>query len=301
MGDEVDRRLYAVLDEAVDEYIEDTFNNIVENRTFKPRKHAYVERNREEGHNRLWNDYFSEDSTFSAHLFRRRFRMNKEVFLRIINRLSENVTFFQQRRDAGGRLGLSPLQKCTAAIRMLAYGCAADTTDEYLRLGESTALSCLTNFTESVIQLFGDEYLRRPTTEDLERLLDIGEIRGFPGMIGSIDYTLNDINVLDRSPIFDDILQGRAPMVQYVVSGHQYDMAYYLTDENERNGYSQYDTSEFEEGTSTRSSNVDVSDSPEMPPNLGNMFRIRSHVRDRYLHEQLKYDLIENIWNKFGN
>nr|VDD62723.1 unnamed protein product [Brassica oleracea] len=36
MGDEVDRRLYAVLDEAVDEYIEDTFNNIVENRTVKP-------------------------------------------------------------------------------------------------------------------------------------------------------------------------------------------------------------------------------------------------------------------------
>ena len=71
--------------------------------------------------------------------------------------------------------------------------------------------------------------------------------------------------------------------------------------ENERNGYTQYDSSEFEEGTSTRSSNVDVSDSPEMPPNLGNMLRIRSHVRDRHLHEQLKYDLIKNIWNKFGN
>ncbi|KAF2544474.1 hypothetical protein F2Q68_00030385 [Brassica cretica] len=51
--DEVDRRLYAVLDEAVDEYIEDTLNNIVENRTVKPRKRAYVERNREEDHNCL--------------------------------------------------------------------------------------------------------------------------------------------------------------------------------------------------------------------------------------------------------
>ena len=423
MGDEVDRRLYAVLDEAVDEYIEDTFNNIVENRTVKPKKRVYVERNREEGHNRLWNDYFREDSTFPAQFFRRRFRMNKEVFLRIVNRLSENVTFFQQRRDAVGRLGLSPLQKCTAAIRMLAYGCAADATDEYLRLGESTALSCLTNFTESVIQLFGEEYLRRPTTEDLQRLLDIGEIRGFPEMVGSIDCmhwewkncptawkgqytrgsgkptivleavasqdlwiwhaffgppgTLNDINVLDRSPIFDDILQGRAPRVQYVVNGHQYDMAYYLTDgiypkwstfiqsislpqgpkaelfakvqestrkdverafgvlqsrfaivknpailwdkkqigmvmrtciilhnmivENERNGYTQYDTSEFEEGTSTRSSNVDAPNTSEMPPSLANMLLIRTHLRDRQLHERLKNDLVENIWNKFGN
>uniref|UniRef100_A0A0D2ZQT3 Myb-like domain-containing protein n=1 Tax=Brassica oleracea var. oleracea TaxID=109376 RepID=A0A0D2ZQT3_BRAOL len=112
---------------------------------------------------------------------------SQAVFMRIVDRLSENVSFFQQRRDAVGRLGLSPLQKCTAALRMLAYGCAADAVDEYLRLGKSTTLSCLSNFTEGVIQLFGDEYLGRPTPEDLQRLLDIGEIRGFPGMIGSID------------------------------------------------------------------------------------------------------------------
>ena len=187
MEDEVDRRLNAALDEAVDEYFEDTYNNIANNQTKKQSQRAYVERNREEGHTRLWNDYFSENPTFTPNLFRRRFRMNKTVFMRIVDRLSENFPFFQQRRDATGRLGLSPLQKCTAAIRMLAYGCAADAVDEYLRLGESTSLSCLSNFTEAVIYLFGDEYLRRPTPEDLQRLLDIGEIRGFPGMVGSID------------------------------------------------------------------------------------------------------------------
>ncbi|WZZ70098.1 hypothetical protein YC2023_081468 [Brassica napus] len=71
--------------------------------------------------------------------------------------------------------------------------------------------------------------------------------------------------------------------------------------ENERNGYTQYDTSEFEEGDSSRSSQVDMSYSTDMPSNLGNMLGVRSHVRDRRIHEQLKYDLIENIWNKFGN
>ncbi|WZZ29486.1 hypothetical protein YC2023_012887 [Brassica napus] len=187
MGDEVDRRLNAALDKAVDEYFEDTYNNIVKNQTKKQTKRAYVERNSEEGHRSLWNYYFSENPTFLPHLFRRRFRMNKAVFMRIVDRLSKNFPSFQQRKDATGRLGLSPLQKCTAALRMLAYGCAVDAVDEYLRLGESTTLSCLTNFTEGVIQLFGDEYLRRPTLEDLQRLLDIGEIRGFPGMIGSID------------------------------------------------------------------------------------------------------------------
>ncbi|XP_033131629.1 uncharacterized protein LOC117126737 [Brassica rapa] len=42
--------------------------------------------------------------------------------------------------------------------------------------------------------------------------------------------TLNDINVLDRSPVFDDLLQGRDPKVNYIVNGHKYNLAYYLKD-----------------------------------------------------------------------
>ena len=156
------------MDEIFDEYFEDTFNNIVEAQTIKQRKHAYIERNREVGHDRLWNDYFSADSTFSSHLFRRRFLMNKELLLRIVHGLSECIPLFQQRRDATGRFGHSPLQKCTAAIRLLAYGSAADTVDKYLRLAETTALSCLHNFTDGIIQLFRYEYLRRLTPEDLQ-------------------------------------------------------------------------------------------------------------------------------------
>uniref|UniRef100_A0A0D3AN68 DDE Tnp4 domain-containing protein n=1 Tax=Brassica oleracea var. oleracea TaxID=109376 RepID=A0A0D3AN68_BRAOL len=311
--------------------------------------------------------------------------MNKELFMRNVDGLSENVPFFQQRRDATGRLGLSPLQKCTAAIRLLAC----------------------------------DEYLRRPTLEDLQRLLDIGEKRGFPGMVGSIDCmhwewknfptackgqyaresakptivleavasqdlwiwhaffgppgTLNDINVLDRSPVFDDIFQGRAPRLEYVVNGHMYKLAYYLTNgiypkwstfiqsishpqgpkaelfarmqeatrkdeerafgvlqarfaivknlalsldktkigkimraciilhnmivENERDEYIQYDISEFEDGDVTRSSRVET----DRPTNFANMLDIREDVHDKRLHQRLKNDLIENIWNKFGD
>nr|VDD32045.1 unnamed protein product [Brassica oleracea] len=127
-SDELEERL----NEAFDDISEDIYNNIVEAQTKKQRKHVYIERNREEGHIRLWNDYFSEDPTFPAYLFRRCFRMNMELFIRIVHRLSEDVPFFRHRRDATRRYGLSPLQKCTAAIRLLAYGSAADTIDEYL-------------------------------------------------------------------------------------------------------------------------------------------------------------------------
>ncbi|CAA7021145.1 unnamed protein product [Microthlaspi erraticum] len=113
--------------------------------------------------------------------------MNKSLFETIVNGLFKEVAYFQEGRDATGRISISALVKCTAAIRMMAYGCTADQVDEYLRLGDTTAHLCLENFVEGVIFVFGEKYLRRPTADDLQRLLNVAEERGFPGMIGSID------------------------------------------------------------------------------------------------------------------
>jgi hypothetical protein len=70
---------------------------------------------------------------------------------------------------------------------MLAYGTPADMWDENLRIAESTTIECMNNFCRGVIECFGPTYLRKPTREDLQRLLHIGEARGFPGMLGSVD------------------------------------------------------------------------------------------------------------------
>ncbi|XP_059623192.1 uncharacterized protein LOC132266354 [Cornus florida] len=40
----------------------------------------------------------------------------------------------------------------------------------------------------------------------------------------------NDINVLDHSSVFNDIVNGQLPPVNYVVNGHHYRMGYYLSD-----------------------------------------------------------------------
>ena len=42
-------------------------------------------------------------------------------------------------------------------------------------------------FCQQVEGLFAEEYLRAPTSADLQRLLTRGEQRGFPGVSGSID------------------------------------------------------------------------------------------------------------------
>ncbi|XP_048599813.1 uncharacterized protein LOC125579944 [Brassica napus] len=145
-------------DQYFDQYHDQHFDQSFENLTTasgdqgeerkRRKKRIHIERNREEGNVRLWNDYFSETPTYPDNLFRRRFRMNMPLFMRIVLRLSNEVDFFRQRKDALGRASLSPLQKCTAAIRLLAYGSAADTVDEYLRLGETTTRSCLEHFVE---------------------------------------------------------------------------------------------------------------------------------------------------------
>jgi len=46
---------------------------------------------------------------------------------------------------------------------------------------------------------------------------------GLPG-------TLNDINVLDRSPIFQKLQDGNEINIQYIVNGNNYTLPYYLTD-----------------------------------------------------------------------
>uniref|UniRef100_A0A0D3DVX0 Myb-like domain-containing protein n=1 Tax=Brassica oleracea var. oleracea TaxID=109376 RepID=A0A0D3DVX0_BRAOL len=165
--------------------------------------------------------------------------------------------------------------------------------------------------------------------------------------------TLNDINVLDRSPVFDDIIYGRAPQVNFSVNGIEYHLAYYLTDgiypkwatfiqsipipqgpkavlfaqrqeavrkdverafgvlqarfaivknpalswdkvkigkimraciilhnmivENERDEYSQYDVSDFQQGEGSRSSHVDLNYST----NIANQMGVRTRIRDR--------------------
>ena len=61
--------------------------------------------------------------------------------------------------------------------------------DEYLHIGETTAHDCLKYFCLCVIQIFGETYLRKPTPQDCQDLMNMhGAQHGFPGILGSIDY-----------------------------------------------------------------------------------------------------------------
>jgi hypothetical protein len=159
---------------------------------------------------------------------------------------------------------------------MLAYGGPADFHDEGLRMGESTILKTDKEFASTIIEVFGDEFLRPPSESELQHILSMNEARGFPDMIESIDCmhwqcakchtafagmykghkgkptmileavatqdlriwhaffglpgSHNDINVLHRSPVFDELANGNTPLVDFTVNGNPYTLGYYLGD-----------------------------------------------------------------------
>jgi len=150
-------------------------------------RRRHIERDRGAARDRLMSDYFVENPVYNDFQFRRRYRMKRHLFLHIVQTLSSWSPYFCQRSDAIGKVGFSPLHKCTVAMRMLAYGTPADMWDENLRIAETTIIECMNTFCRGVIECFGPTYLRKPTREDIQRLLHIGSARGFPGMLGSVD------------------------------------------------------------------------------------------------------------------
>jgi hypothetical protein len=91
----------------------------------------------------------------------------------IMDTICECDDYFVQKCDACGLWNLSSIQKCIAALRMLAYKVIADAIDEYYRIGKNTAMESMKHFYKEIRIQFGDHYLQQPTIEDFETRLSI--------------------------------------------------------------------------------------------------------------------------------
>nr|GEV79553.1 protein ALP1-like [Tanacetum cinerariifolium] len=149
-----------------------------------------VERDRYCAHDRLVMAYFSEQPQYDEATFRERFRMSRRLFTKIVRQVTDASQFLQERYDCRGQRSISALMKCTSAIRQLAYGCVPDSLDEYLQMGTTTSRNSLRIFCKVIMNLYGEEFLQKPTYTEIEKLYAYhNEKHGFPGMLESIDCT----------------------------------------------------------------------------------------------------------------
>ncbi|GKA12002.1 hypothetical protein Tco_0691548 [Tanacetum coccineum] len=104
----------------------------------------------------LMADYFDSPLKYPDYYFRRRYRMNRSLFLEIVQRietyiqtvhpLPDHFKFFVVRLDATGLMSFSVIMKCTSDIRQLAYDTTPDALDEYLQMEEHCTRDCLVFF-----------------------------------------------------------------------------------------------------------------------------------------------------------
>ncbi|XP_052626641.1 uncharacterized protein LOC111918978 [Lactuca sativa] len=269
-------------DELVMHTLLSTAHDIVRQRgefsNVEKKRRKSINQDREAANELLVHDYFNLDSLYDLSKFEDHFRISRNLFLRIARDLENNYEFFQLKWDARGKRGFTTFQKCTAALRQLAYDIAVNASDEYLKMSARTGREYTYLFCEYTIELYGDIYLRNPTKNDVEQLYVAHQAKhGFPGMLGSIDCihwvwgncpnawrgqftrgdhgvptvileavvsqdlwfwhaffgmagSNNDLNVLGASPLFNNILQGKAPNMSYIINGREYNHGYYLAD-----------------------------------------------------------------------
>ncbi|GKC05345.1 hypothetical protein Tco_0996955 [Tanacetum coccineum] len=111
-------------------------NLFIQDQTSRARR-AYRDREREQGEALLMAGYFVDNPTFDEVIFRRRFCMRKHLFVCIVDVVTANNAYFQQRRDATGRKAFikCKMYRSYAGVAMVAMTASIGSGKIILKVG----------------------------------------------------------------------------------------------------------------------------------------------------------------------
>ncbi|XP_047949277.1 uncharacterized protein LOC125195124 [Salvia hispanica] len=239
--------------------------------------------------------------------------MSRDIFVRIVHTLEGRDEYFQYREDGIGRPGLTPLQKCTVAIRQLAYDTTTDMFDEYLHVGDTTGREYLKNFCKIIVEAFGDTYLQRPTADDCQSPMRMHEtVHGFPGMLGSIvcmHWQWKNCPAAWRCQFTSGYKGNHPTMILEAVADHRLwiwfkevivDVMYACIIMHnmivEQEVGSVTDWVDDEAGPSSSTATPPVAQG--LPMGFGDVLQRQTSMRSQQDHTQLMTDMIEEVWNR---
>jgi hypothetical protein len=142
-----------------------------------------------QAHGNIHLDHVGPDPLFGREvkMFFRLSRPRVQVIIEALGN-SDNPHFQSFRKDKFGRVGASMEAKVLLPLRVLAYGDAAHNYTDYFQVSPSFARVCCVQFNAMIPKLFGDEYLRLPTADDLRSVNALHkEVHKVDGMLGSLD------------------------------------------------------------------------------------------------------------------
>jgi hypothetical protein len=97
--------------------------------------------------------------------------MQRHLFKHIKEAVKNPDNYFKKKPDACGKEGLSALQKCVAAIRILAYGVQQMPLTSTCVLASQLLKNLCGISVGLCVEVFGDYYLRAPNAADVAKLL----------------------------------------------------------------------------------------------------------------------------------
>ncbi|XP_070676363.1 uncharacterized protein [Malus domestica] len=250
---------------------------------------SFVQCDREECYDWMMKDYFIERSRYPAQDFRRQFQMMREFFESILNAFVNHDHYFARKIDVVGRQSLSLYQKLASAFQMLANGCSADSTDEYYRLAETTAIENLKRFCKESEATYGTTYICKPNHEDLKRFLQIGILQARWAIVrwAARLWHTEDIHSIMMTCI---ILHNMIVEDEYIEIDEDLDED--VDDDQPTRARAMARYVEYLAATTyeTRQDKVTLSE----------YMRRLNKIQAPQIHDTLRKDLVEHIWHREG-
>jgi Plant transposon protein. len=96
--------------------------------------------------------------------------------------------FFVNTVDAAGKQGALMEARALLALKTYAYGVPPHTFTDYFQMLVDLSKECCRNFDSAMKEIYSDEYLRIPTSNDIRNVTRLHEEKhGVAGIFGSLD------------------------------------------------------------------------------------------------------------------